>query len=98
VADGVLVGDVRITTVYSNPIRTWLIELVGGVLLHGPVMQDPWVDLVIRRDGSRSVLYRESRFQNEEAQKRIAYVAEWIRDVGFDQFLREASQESGGGG
>ena len=68
--------------------RFLLLNLVALILM--PFMlgsSDPKVDVVVRRDGEKKVLYRDGPYRNEGVQRRIQELTEIIRREGLEGFL-----------
>ena len=94
--DGVLVDGVRVDTVFHRE------SILGFVLLnilllpvsmHG--YQDPKVDIIIRNDGEKEMLYSEGPYRARKVGTRIDEVTDRIREVGVDQFLSEVASTCG---
>ncbi len=91
--DGVLIDGVRVNTVFHRE------GIIGFILINIVFLafsfygyRNPKVDIVIRKDGEKGILYSEGPYRAMKVGSRISEIADRIREVGVDQFLSEVGE------
>lgn len=90
-AGDVVLGGVRLGTRLRGSSGVWIKEILAGLLLADTWGDETEIDVVLRRNRfPRSVLYREGPFPtDDDAQARVAELAEEIRNRGIEATLRD---------
>jgi hypothetical protein len=90
--DGVLVDGLRVDTVFHDAWVSWLGDIVLGIItLTIWFNANPSVDVVVRRDGEKKILYRDGPYKSLSADPHVNEVADRIRAAGAEAFLREVT-------
>jgi hypothetical protein len=90
--DGVLIGGRRVDTVFHDAWVSWAGDIVLGIItLSFWYNANPSVDVVVRRDGGKEVLYRDGPYKSKSVGPRANEIADRIRAAGAASFLREVA-------
>jgi hypothetical protein len=90
--DGILVDGLRVDTVFHDAWVSWLGDIVLGIItLTFWGNANPSVDVVVRRDGEKAILYRDGPYKSRSVDPQLSEVADRIRAAGAAAFLREVA-------